>query len=523
VDTAATCDVAALQTYAREVSALNGDLTYLRTRTQREVDALWRAMPGISTFYLDCTRRFGKTTVGALTCYEQQRAAVKRGLPAIMRYCAPSKLHGRTFVIPAFDWVARRVPAEMRPRFDVLNTCWRWPDGSVCYLGSAESMGDIEAQVGTDCDVAVVDEAGKWSMGLLGHWITSVITSQFMTRKWGKILVASTPPLTPAHDLTPLRKKSISDGFYAKYTIDDLDHIDEETKAAVIKAVYEGIDGGEGGITAVLRELFCEHVTEDTMAIIPEMRHVKDEAVARVIERMVARYPMLTSMAERLSASKGTIIEELERPEHFDCYVVADFGFSDLTVVLFAYYDFKRALLCIEDELVFKGKSGIDVARDTMKKRHELWGIAKTPRAQIADVSLQVVADMAQATINDRIAGQSAMCVWGAVEKTDADAALNTARAMISERRVRIDPRCVTLIDHLSNGVWANGRKTTFDRSAAYGHFDAIDAFKYLVRHVDWKRNPTPSMHGLSYETHHIPRAVPEQARVQPLVQRTRR
>jgi hypothetical protein len=357
----------------------------------------------------------------------------------------------------------------------------------------------------------------------LSHWVTSVITPQFATREWGKILVASTPPLTPAHDLTPLRKKSVTAGQYAKYTLDDLDHIKDDVKAALIKSVFEGIDGGDGGITAVLRELFCEHVTEDTMAIIPEMRHVKDEVVANVIKRMLTRYPSLSSMADRLTAPGGSIIEKLVRPEHFDCYVVADFGFSDLTVVLFAYYDFKRALLCIEDELVFKGKSGIDVARGTMQKRHELWGIQKAPRAQLADVTPQVVADMAQATVHDRIAGHSAMCMWGGVEKTDADAALNTARAMISERRVRIDPRCTVLIDHLSNGVWANGRKTTFDRSAAYGHFDAIDAFKYLVRHVDWRRNPTPALHGLDPSTHHIPAHIAARDQIQPLVRRDRR
>lgn len=472
-----------LQALARSTAALSGDLTHLRTRTQREAHELWERGGGMSVFHLDCTRRFGKTYDAAMKTFELQA----RRPGAIVRYCAPTKLQGRTFVMPAFTWVAERVPESMRPKFDRMDTCWRWPTGGVCYLGSAESMSDIEAQVGTECDLGIADEAGKWPMGLLTHWISSAMMPQFLTRPWGRIFIPSTPPLTPAHDISAIRKEAVENKLYARYTIDDLDHVSEEAKTKLKAEIHKK----EGGETAVLRELYCEYVTDDSLAIVPEMRHARDVICPK---------------------------EAPVRPLHFDCYIAADFGFSDLTVVLFAYYDFRNAVLVIEDELVFKNTSAIAIGREVTKKRHALWGNMR-PRAIVADAPLQVIADMAESTRADPLGP----CIFGAVEKTDADAALNTARCMVGEKRVRIHPRCQVLIDHLSNGVWGNHRRTSFDRSDLFGHFDAIDAFKYLVRHVDWRRNPTPALHGLDPHTHHIPAALAARDQIQPLVRRDRR
>jgi hypothetical protein len=489
-----------LQALSHDTAALAGDLTHLRTRTQREAHEQWLGSAD-RVFLVDCSRRWGKSWEAAFKTFETiQNVPRLYGRKAIVRYCAPTKLAGRQFVMPVFDAVSSMVPESMRPRFDARDVCWRWPNGGICYLGSAESMGDAEAQVGTSCDLAVCDEAGKYPMGILSHLIKSVYGWQFATTPNGRIFIPSTPPLTPAHDLKGIRDRCFQSGAYARYTIDQCDHISKADREQIVKDIFEQ----EGGETAVQREAYCEYVTDETMAIIPEMRHA-------------------TTVQTIGGLTIPSIVETLTRPQFFDCYVIGDFGFNDLTIILFAYYDFKRALLCVEDELVFKGKSGIDVARGTMKKRAELWGLDKRPVAQMADTTLQVIADMAEATRNDLVAGKSGHCVFGAVEKTDADAALNTARAMISERRVRVDPRCRVLLDHLANGVWATGAKTTFARSAAFGHFDAIDAFKYLVRHVDWRRNPTPALHGLDPSTHHIPARIAARDQIQPLVRRDRR
>lgn len=481
------------ESWARDVAARAGNLNHLRTRTQLEAHEKWQATTDM-VFLLDCSRRFGKTIEAALMCCETSVLIPKQhGRPAIMRYCAPTKHQGREFAIPAFDWVASRIPEDIRPAYVRGDTCWRWPNGSVCYLGSAESLGDAEKQVGTACDLAICDEGGKYPMGILSHLIRSVYSWQFGTAPWGRIFIPSTPPLTPAHDLTDIRRECVESDAYARYTIDDIDHIDAETKAKLIEQIRKK----EGGETAVQREAYCEYVPDETMAIIPEMRAAKLREVKN-------------------------IIVDWERPQFFDAYVSGDFGFSDLTAIGFWYLDWEHACLVQEDELIFRGEGAMTVGRAIMKKRRELWG-DQEPRAQVADADAQLIATMAEATMRDEHGNPSKPCVFGAVTKTDADAALNGLRSRVMDGSIRFHKRCRVTIDHMSNGMW-NTSRTSFARSdAVYGHFDGIEQAKYVIRHVDWRRCPIPPMHGVSQQTHHVPAHILNAARGNPLVQRKRR
>lgn len=480
------------ESWARDVAARAGNLDHLRTRTQLEAHEKWLSCEDM-VFLLDCTRRFGKTVEGSLLTFETAHTVPKRfGRPAIIRYCAPSKLAGRTFVRPAFDWVSARVPDEMRPHFDRTDSCWRWQNGSVCYLGSAETMADADAQVGTSCDLAILDEAGKYGFGIVSHLVRSVYGPQFLTTPNGRIFIPSTPPLTPAHDLAAIRKACVESGAHICFTIDDIDHVSQSAKNTLIDEIHKT----EGGETAVRRELYCEYLTDETLAIIPEMRN----AVAR---------------------EHNPIVVDFERPQFFDAYVSGDFGFSDLTAIGFHYLDFDRACLVQEDELIFKGASALTVGRAVMKKCRELWG-AQAPRAMVADAPMQVIADMAEGTAKDERGQPTKPCVFGAATKTDADAALNALRRRVMDGTFRIHRRCRVTIDHFSNGVW-NKSRTSFDRSDSHGHFDAIEQAKYAVRHVDWGRCPIPPMHGVSQQTHHVPAHILHAARGNPLVQRNRR
>jgi hypothetical protein len=419
-----------------------GLLRYLMTRTQSDAYDKILALAG-TVFVLRCTRRFGKTLMLALLCWMQ---ALKRP-GSIIRYVAPSKLAGRQFVIPAFDWVAKRAPASLRPRFRVQDNAWVWPNGSVCHLGSAETMDDVEKQVGTECHFAAIDEAGKYRAGLLTHLIRSVLRPQFLTTG-GKMVIASTPPISRAHDFTAWVADAMERGALATYTIDDIDHISAEEKASAI-AELGGPDAPE-----VRREFYCEDVIDETRAIVPEFAKVK---------AIVVREPVL--------------------PEWRDVYTVMDTGFHDLTVALFAYWDFARAKIVVEDELSFHGVSGLDVGAAVKSKELTLWGREAKP-FRYADMPPQSLADIAHPTLGPGIA-------FAPVMKDDADAALNALRMAVQRAEIEIAPRCKVLISHLEYGTWNLGR-TTFDRVDGFGHWDAIDACKYLVRHVQRRRNPNP-------------------------------
>ena len=60
---------------------------------------------------------------------------------------------------------------------------------------------------------------------------------------------------------------------------------------------------------------------------------------------------------------------------------------------------------------------------------------------------------------------------------------------MFANNKIKIDSKCKTLIDHCKYGVW-NEQRTSYQRTASMGHFDAIDALVYLVRNLIRDSNP---------------------------------
>lgn len=429
---------------AREILWRRGELGYLMTTTQRQ--ALHMIRSGSSRYYLlRCTRRYGKTFLLAILAY--MVAIAKPG--ALIRYVAPSKLAGRQFVRPAFDWVASRAPEWAKPRFNTMDNCWKWPNGSICYLGSAETMRDVEAMVGTACDLALVDECGKYTTGFLTHLIKSVLRPQFLTTK-GITVMASTPPISRAHDFTAWSAEAMERGCMARYTIDDIDHVPDEEKALLI-ADNGGIDAPE-----VRRELYCEDVIDIERAVVPEFAKAREH-----------------------------IVRPAKPPRFRKTYTVADFGFNDLTAVLFAYHDFERAKVVIEDELVFRFKSGLEVGRAVLAKEQELWGHENKPR-RYADAPAQLLADLSHPTLGPGIS--FAPCI-----KEGAESALNVMRMAVGRHEVEIDPKCVTLLAHLEFATW-NLMRTSYDRHEDHGHWDMIDALKYTVRHVARNHNPEPHL-----------------------------
>jgi hypothetical protein len=417
------------------------------TRTQRLAYRLLQAVAALHTvFVVDCTRRWGKTFFAAMLVHME----AMKGANRIIRYVAPTKLHGRQFVIPAFAWLHAQLPERDRPRFLAQDNTWLWPNGSRCHLGSAETMGDVEAQVGTACHLALLDEAGKIRSDLLRHLVRSVLRAQFLTTG-GNIVIASTPALTPAHYLTQLVAEAEANGAMCRYTIDDCDHVPVHERERMI------VDLGGRMSTEVRRELYCEHVPEKSRLIIPEWMDVEGDCIIDV------------------TGEKRT-------PNYRDWYASGDFGFEDLSVVLYAWFDFEHQDIVIEHEVVGHRISSLEVGLECKKveQAHQI-----VPVMRVADAPLQLLSDMAHPTLGPGIVFTPAM-------KDDSDVSLAQLRNQVQTRHIKVHPRCVTLISHLRYGIW-NERRSTFERSDGFGHWDAIDALKYLNRAVNRRRNPVPT------------------------------
>lgn len=438
----------ALSALAEASAWRRGALAFLMLVTQRTA---YRAMMACtySVFVVLCSRRWGKTRFAVLTVWIV--ALTQPG--AILRYAAPTKNHGRQFVIPAMRWLTDLAPKRLRPRFISQDNTWIWPNGSVCHLGSCESDADVDAQVGTECHYAVVDEAGKIRSHLLRKLVRSILLPQFLTTR-GKLCVLGTPPETPDHYFRDLVTEAMSRGTLVKHTIDACKHVDEQALAELVTEL------GGRDTTEARRELDCEFVTEKTRAIVPEF-----------------------------ATHRASIVREVERPRNFDCYVSADMGYTDLSLAAFAYYHFELDAVVIEDELVRQREGNVAVARAIAAKERALWG-TKRPLRRVADTQPQALADMYAGTATDEDGNPSDPIAFSFPSKHDRDAGINRLRAKLAEGKLIVDPRCVTIIAHLEYGIW-NAHRTDFERTESH-HWDGVPACSYLLRAVEWGRNPAP-------------------------------
>lgn len=431
-----------------------GDTRVRMTRTQITADRRIAKMNG-RTFYTDCSRRWGKTRFAALKSFNK---AIQRP-ESIIRYGAPTKTHGRQFVEPAFAWASTLVPEKLRPKFDRQANTWHWNNGSVCHLGSMETMADVEAQVGTDCHLAIADEVAKARSDMFRHWHRSVVLPQFLTTD-GYVLVATTPAINQGHYCAELARSCMARGDYVRFTIDDCDHISRDAMQDVIREIIAPdsiawepwMEAAAKSHPDILRELYCQHISDPSRMIVPEWQQVAEDCV-----------------------------REVERPSYLDWYCAADFGFSDLTVVLWGFYDFERARLVVTHEVAMHRESGLAVGERAREVEREI-GAQRVFR--VADAPPQMLADLVHPSQGPGIQFSPAL-------KDDAEAALNKLRMLVHQKRIVVDPRCKTLISHLHNGTW-NANRTSFERVEGYGHWDAIDALKYMVRVINWTRNPAP-------------------------------
>jgi hypothetical protein len=183
------------------------------------------------------------------------------------------------------------------------------------------------------------------------------------------------------------------------------------------------------------------------------------------------------------------IIREWDRPDFYDAYTGMDVGGRDLTGILYAYYDFLNNKIVVEDETVIdKHENRTDIiSKEIFEKEEKTWydpkyKISITPHKRVSDTNNVIL-------LNDlhHLHGLK----FSATKKDDSDAARNEVRIKIRNEEIIINPRCVHLINHLRYGKW-NKQRTSYARSTKYGHFDLIDALVYLVRNINYSRNPFP-------------------------------
>lgn len=395
-------------------------------------------------------RRSGKTYVLALLAIE---SCIKNP-NTIVKFLSPTRLQVNSNLRPIMRQLLNDCPEEIKPEFKAKDYVYYFPNGSEIQLAGSEA-GNIEKLRGGYSHIAIIDEAQDVTD--LNDAVKSVLLPTTLTTK-GKVLLAGTPPKNADHDFIGYVEEAELRGSLVKKTIYE--------NTMLTKEAIEEMKSELGGDLSdeFRREMLCEIVKDPNYSVIPEF----------------------TAELEK------EIVKDWPKPPFYESYESMDIGFKDLTVVLFAYYDFRADKVIIEDEIAVNGTNLQlpKLVKDIQTKEIALWHNPLTnevilPTARISDINYIVMQEIARAS--------QGQITFIAAKKDDKEAAINKLRVLLQSKKIIINPRCVNLIRHLKNVRWDKSKaRANFARSPDDGHYDAVDAAIYLIRHINYGKNPYP-------------------------------
>lgn len=409
-------------------------------------------------FVCNCARQFGKSY--AMVCWAIEFAIKNPGCK--IKYATAFLSDLEEFILPNFETIFQDCPSHLRPSFKANKSKFVFSGGSeIKLVGLDKNPNGLR---GNTIDLIILDECGF--IGRLDYLYKSVIVPATARRPNAKIVMISTPPSTPAHAFADYAQRAESEGNYVLFTIYDNPMLTAEMIEDLKK------EAGGDGSTTWKREYLCLFVTDEDSQIIPEWKDVYVKPVSK---------------------------NEFYRFYHK--YLGMDLGVKDFTVVLFGFYDFKRATLVIEKEIKLNGPSltTLLLKNQIEVTEKELWGDPNSPEPprvyrRISDNNnLQLIQDLA---ILHRLS-------FIPTDKESLEAMINELRIMVNKGQIEVDPGCKQLIGCLRYGVW-DKKKKKFARSTVYGHFDALAALIYLVRNLDKHSNPVPATYGFDLRNSRI-------------------
>ncbi len=431
-----------------------GHLRWKLHSGQLKIDDAYQSAAG-KIFVANCARRFGKTFWDCTKCCE---VAIKTP-NARIKYTTAFLSDLEEFAIPSFEKIMIDCPDALKPKPLMSKKKWIFGNGSEIKLIGLDR--NPNGMRGNYADLVVFAEAAL--INRLDYLYSAVCLPMTQYRPNARIIMDSTPPETPDHAFRDFCERAEIANAYIKLTVHENPMLTPQEIAEIHAECLTETDW--------LREYMCEFVVDQTRAIVPEWQ-----------EQWVGepeRDPLFP---------------------YFRRYEAMDLGVSDQTVCLYGYYDFPRARLVIEDEVMMKGpEMTTDILAGKLKDMEvALWTGVDGNRMPIyrrtADNNnLLLLADL----------GRSHELHWLPTDKDELHTMVNKMRIWIKSGRVVISPRCKFLLGCLRNGIWDTRRKK-FAQSTTYGHYDALAALMYMVRNIDEVDNPIPPNLGIDPAKYHI-------------------
>lgn len=402
-------------------------------------------------FYIDSARRFGKDYMSVLMCIEK---AIRRP-KSVYSYGTAFQKDISSIVIPLIEKICETCPQQFKPVYRAAHqnaeSGYYFPNGSIIKLIGIERNPDATLR-GRFSDGIFLSEAAF--IDRLDYILRSVISPMFQKRPWANVIINSTPPIDPGHEIDSLvLGDCVNRGAYHQATIYD----------NAMLSPYEIEDafrdaGGKDSPTAQ-RELLCKRVRIADHVVIPEFdseRHVR----------------------------------AFDLPKYGFGYTIVDPGIRDLCGVVELVNDFERGKLLVVSDWAKSGANTIEVAGAVKRCEAEAfnglkaWNGSKfieNPYQRFSDTDARIILDLTT---------QYGLKI-GPVDKDGADAALHALRTAFLQDMIEVHPRCKATIAHLTNAVW-NKQRTSYERSPTHGHYDLVDCLKYGWRHVSRHQNPNP-------------------------------
>jgi hypothetical protein len=401
-----------------------------------------------------CSRRLGKTF---FLCILSSITAISRADSQI-RYASVTQKAVKKMIHPIMKYIWRRFPNDVRPVWNSQDNVYRFPNGSEMHIAGVNG-GHADDLRGTACELALVDEASF--VDELEYVVDSVLLPQCMPNpsnpRGGKLVMASSSPLTPAHDFVEYISEAKANGSYSAFDIHSGGYAPE------IVAEFMAEAGGPTS-TTWRREYLNEIIVDEDFSIVPEWR--------------------------------DSYIAPVQRPEGYQLlhkYEAMDIGVRDKTALLWGYYDFKRATLVIEREWSISGQgTTTKVIAEAITKIEGELGWQKLYR-RIADSNNLLLLNDLSSEFNIH---------FQPTNKDSLAAMVNEVRLMVQAGRLHISPECTELIDCLRFGVYQDSKRSSFGRSKVLGHYDMLAALIYLVRNIDYSTNPFPANFKANFNTY---------------------
>jgi frataxin-like iron-binding protein CyaY len=453
-----------------------GLLGYRLRNGQKKVRQVWLAARTIAQkFYIECTRRFGKSSFGLFLLSEFciQKPGSRAG------FYAPVKEGLRDYIVPLIEKVFADCPEDLKPTLDSTLTL-TFPNGStIIFRGSNNQQHRLRR--GVDLDIAFIDEARD--VDDLDNLVDSVIMPALFN-SGGPLLISSTPADTEDHPLHEIMQGLEKLGAMIRFTIWDANRYDpEDFPLAKIEAWKKETQDD----VAWQREYEAKWVKDPTKIAVPEW----DKQFSALADVRIA------------------VLREEPTFQFWHKYAGLDSGVQDKTAGLLGFYCYSDARLYIEDEFALQGSEvRTDRISDEFKNRErDLCYQAHHDRSkQEYGQQLQHQRMFRRVSDNNNlILINDLNSVYGLdfvpTSKDELAAMINKTREWVKNGRIWVHPRCKELLGCLANAIWDKKREK-LAKSKVYGHFDALMALVYLVRNVDVATDPIPKHFGKSWATH---------------------